>query len=627
MKFTVCIATRDDPGTWSAINALWLNQGDLIERMVIVDNSRAGSTDAVDLQKHCASNPLISYYRYVNDPSSCLYKEAAIRHVDDENAIVLLCDSHVLFPQGALEAAGAWVARHEQDLVVGPVHHNSWTKQHMASHQMLYADEGTRLPNGAQVRHGVVCRGEALGAWSLDPRCVSGGAPFEVMQQGTGALVFMRKAWPGFHPCMTGFGGNETYLMESFRHRGGRVMCVPDFRWVHDFANRDRHKYARPRELTIRNYLVGFLALQRAGHPRGQQLYDAALEHFTALDEAATKAAVKRAPREIDVKFTHAPVNSKQAEKGTGVYEKFIGPWTAAGGDASGACPRGLFVWICHQPSTIVDRPTRTLEFGCGLSTLGFDRQRTQHKAIESDATWIKRVQSQLTGDRVEIVHAPLREDGFYDWEPKWGDLYDVILIDGPFAGKPDVAHRRRGALALVPKLLAKAGRVIVDDTHRPAELELAKELAQILGLERAHYVEGGRAYDLLLPKVTSLEPGPGAELQAFYDWLGMPACQRCFDTARRMNELGVAGCRAQLEVLVEDILPRARDAWKNKMAWMSLDKWFKAQPGLWKTLKAQVNPEPFLRESVTQHITDAITRAETGRPFNPAAVKAAKRN
>lgn len=624
MKLSVCIPTRDDPGAWACINGLWMDHGSLIDEMIVVDDSVVGSKDAVDLQRHCASNHRIRYLRYVGDPSSCLYKEAAVRNAMGD--VVLLCDSHVMYPQGSIESAIAWAKEHPKDLVVGPVFQNAWAPRAMATNQMLYADESYEVPRDAEVHHGVVCRGEAIGAWRFDERT----EPFEVMQQGTGALVFMREAWPGFHPAMTGFGGNETYLMESFRHRGGRVVCVPQFRWVHDFANRDRHKYARPRELTIRNYLVGFLALERAGHPRGRQLYDAVLSYFSKKDAAATRAAEKRAPNELDVPFAHRPVDSQRAEKGTGVYEQFIGPWAAAGGDPSGACPRGLFTWICHQPGRTLDRPTRTLELGCGLSTLGFDRQGTQHKAIESDQTWIDRVKSQLKGDKVEIAKAAQREsDGFYDWQPTWGELYDVVVVDGPFAGKPNVAQRRRGAIELVPRVLAKGGRVAVDDTHRPVELEIAVELARVLGLQRTHYVEGKRAYDLLLPSVTSLEPGPGAELQAFYDWLGMPACQRCFDAARRMNELGVEGCRQQIRHIVDDILPRARDAWTHKSKWMSVDLWFKTQPDVWKALKASVSKkhtEAFLRESITQHVTDAIDRAESGRPFDPKQLVARRK-
>ena len=41
--------------------------------------------------------------------------------------------------------------------------------------------------------------------------------------------------WPGLHPHLRGFGGEERYVHEQIRRAGGRALCLPGLRWAHRF--------------------------------------------------------------------------------------------------------------------------------------------------------------------------------------------------------------------------------------------------------------------------------------------------------------------------------------------------------------------------------------------------------
>ncbi|MGL1784034.1 hypothetical protein ACSTG0_23510, partial [Vibrio parahaemolyticus] len=59
--------------------------------------------------------------------------------------------------------------------------------------------------------------------------------PFEIPMQGMGLFACRRDAWAGFNPDFRGFGGEEGYIHEKFRQRGGKVLCLPFLRWMHRF--------------------------------------------------------------------------------------------------------------------------------------------------------------------------------------------------------------------------------------------------------------------------------------------------------------------------------------------------------------------------------------------------------
>ncbi len=115
-----------------------------------------------------------------------------------------------------------------------------------------------------------------LGKWDYDARGADPSAPpFEIPMQGLGVFACRKEAWPGFNPRLRGFGGEEGYIHEKFRQRGGRVFCLPFLRWLHRF---DR-PLAPPNWVSwddrIRNYLI---AHDELGHDPS-----AAIAHFEEL--------------------------------------------------------------------------------------------------------------------------------------------------------------------------------------------------------------------------------------------------------------------------------------------------------------------------------------------------------
>jgi adenine/guanine phosphoribosyltransferase-like PRPP-binding protein len=65
---------------------------------------------------------------------------------------------------------------------------------------------------------------------------------------------------------------------------------------------------------------------------------------------------------------------------------------------------------------------------------------------------------------------------------------------------------------------------------------------------------------------------GPGTELLAIYKKMGFPECPDCTSLAARMDELGTLKCISQIDMLIEDILPRAKGWISTNQPWVT--KW-----------------------------------------------------
>jgi len=100
------------------------------------------------------------------------------------------------------------------------------------------------------------------GTWDVNPAGADPDQPpFEIPMQGLGLFACRREAWPGFNPAFRGFGGEEGYIHEKFRRRGGRALCLPFLRWMHRFNRPLGTPYANQWEDRVRNYLIGFREL------------------------------------------------------------------------------------------------------------------------------------------------------------------------------------------------------------------------------------------------------------------------------------------------------------------------------------------------------------------------------
>lgn len=130
---------------------------------------------------------------------------------------VLCLDSHVLLEPGGLAALDALVRADPRAhlLVQGPL----------------------VGPGHAPLSHWRPTHPPALtGEWDHDPR-VFRGEPFDIPAQGLGLFAMATEHWPGFHPRHSGFGGEEGYLHELVRRRGGRAVCLPALGWRHWFRD------------------------------------------------------------------------------------------------------------------------------------------------------------------------------------------------------------------------------------------------------------------------------------------------------------------------------------------------------------------------------------------------------
>ena len=112
----------------------------------------------------------------------------------------------------------------------------------------------------------------------------------------------------------------------------------------------------------------------------------------------------------------------------------------------------------------------KTLECGSGLSTLLFEAVGCDHLALEHD--------SRHASPSECVLLLPLRGNPrWYDWKPS--ERYDLILIDGPpgYIG-------RHGILTVLEDCLHEETILVVDDTNRSEERQLADKIADRFGYE-----------------------------------------------------------------------------------------------------------------------------------------------
>jgi len=240
-RLCVGMSTYDDfDGVWFTVQAIRMYQTEVLAdlSLLVIDNHPDG----------IAARPLqelggwIADYRYLpfSGYNGTAVRDLVFREADAE--IVCCVDSHVLLVPGALAALRAWFVEHPEsrDLLQGP---------------LLYDDLGN-----SAATHLEPTWGEGMfGQWSVDPRIEDPACePFEVAMQGLGVFACRRDAWPGLNPRMRGFGGEEGYLHEKFRQRGGRVICHPGLGWVHRFGRPRGVEYTNKWEDRVRNYYLGW---------------------------------------------------------------------------------------------------------------------------------------------------------------------------------------------------------------------------------------------------------------------------------------------------------------------------------------------------------------------------------
>jgi len=141
-----------------------------------------------------------------------------------------------------------------------------------------------------------------------------------------------------------------------------------------------------------------------------------------------------------------------------------------------------------------IEPNSKTLEFGCGMSTLLFDCSFCRHTAIDNNRKWIDMVSARNLSSGTNLIHSDLNSLGFYEFVPE--ERFDLILIDGP-AGEGN----RNGVLNIIHSLVKKGTAIVVDDTNRPKDKELSEAIQKLL--EPEHVIEGdtshNRKFDMII--------------------------------------------------------------------------------------------------------------------------------
>ncbi len=241
--------------------------------------------------------------RYVPCPRP---RGTAVRDVVFREAtsdFVLCVDCHVLFVPGSLTRLVDYLEadRSTLDLLQGP----------------LVFDDLTSLAT----HFAPVWRDGMYGVWA----CAVGGAPpdaapFEIPMQGLGAFACRRAAWPGLNPRLQGFGGEEGYIHEKIRRRGGRVLCLPFLRCAgsrplpgaHRQHERWRTVSARFEKLGILDRIRRFPAIDT---PTNLHI-GCALSHRAVIQEAKRQGLANVLVFEDDVRFT--PTASEDLARSVG---------------------------------------------------------------------------------------------------------------------------------------------------------------------------------------------------------------------------------------------------------------------------------------------------------------------
>jgi hypothetical protein len=240
-KLTIGMATYDDfDGTYFTIQAIRMYHPEVLDdvEFLVIDNHPDGPCGEPLKQLENA----IPNYRYLPLPGDSgtahtrdrVFREAA-------GPYVLCLDCHVFIVPDALRRLLAHFAANPEvsDLLQGPRINDDL--------------------QGLSTHFDPVWRGGMYGIWGHNPAADDPDAPpFDIPMQGLGLFACRREAWPGFNPHFRGFGGEEGYIHEKIRRRGGRTLCLPFLRWMHRFQRPLGVPYPNLWRDRIRNYLIGF---------------------------------------------------------------------------------------------------------------------------------------------------------------------------------------------------------------------------------------------------------------------------------------------------------------------------------------------------------------------------------
>lgn len=254
---------------------------------------------------------------------------------------------------------------------------------------------------------------------------------------------------------------------------------------------------------------------------------------------------------------------------------------------------------------------SKVIEFGVGLSTIAISKYDSikQHVLVSAD---------QVASDAISafcLRKPELRltsiQGGWYDWEPELDELYNLVYLHN----SPDFDID--AIVEKLPECVAPYGKVIIDNIPDEPTFSAFETLGAKLGLSVVPVASRSTLAAILQNKKLVIGEGPGTELLKIFDLLGIPKCQMCVVLAHDMNMWGVDETLANMDVIIADILPRARRWWRKSKRWMKADMWFRSDRTFLERLKdvkdvATGNIDDILRDSIRNLVFEAIRNIDT---------------
>lgn len=237
---TIGMATYDDyDGVYFTIQSLrmfHLKEREDIE-LIIIDNNPK-SKHGIEVEKF---SRLFTKAKYIpfEDKKSTSVRDEIFKHA--KGKYTLCTDCHVLFQPNAIDNLLKYYEQNPEtnDLIQGP----------------LWNDDLKNLSTHFEP----IWKNDMYGFWKADKNNYQKGEPFEIPMMGLGVFSCRTKAWPKFNKNFKKFGGEEWYIHEKFRKKGGKCICLPSFGWVHRFARPNGIPYPNDLKDRIFNYFIGAL--------------------------------------------------------------------------------------------------------------------------------------------------------------------------------------------------------------------------------------------------------------------------------------------------------------------------------------------------------------------------------
>jgi hypothetical protein len=254
-KLTIGIATYNDyDGLYFTIMSAKLYhpfvQTDQVE-FVVIDNDPDGPAgEAAEILVKKVGGTYVP----MRDKTSTTVKWLIPEYAQGE--YILIIDSHVLLYPGSIDALMNYFEQCDdcKDLVQGP---------------LLYDDLKT-VSTSFKAGWG----SHMYGKWHFDKEEYEKGEPFEIPMNGAGLFAFKRSNFPVLNKDFRGFGCEEWYIHEKFRRNGGKVMCLPQLKWMHRFKRPNGVPYPLTLEDKVWNYYIGWLELYDINDPMMQEMYN-----------------------------------------------------------------------------------------------------------------------------------------------------------------------------------------------------------------------------------------------------------------------------------------------------------------------------------------------------------------